>query len=378
MRVARDRCRMFEQALLALAIFLGISALPMRAALADGMHVVWEAFILPVAIDGKTYHLDALMLRPDDNQRHPLAMISHGSPRDEGDRPNMTPAGMRDQMMEFVRRGWVAVSVLRRGYGQSDGGWAEGYGNCKSPDYYDAGLNGGADIAASIRLLAQNPHVDGSKVIAVGVSAGAFATVALTADPPPELVAAISFAAGRGSQQADTVCGPDQLVYAFAQYGKKSRIPMLWVYSENDHFFSPKLARQFYDAFTAAGGHAQLVAAPAFGDDGHHLFSGQGATIWTPMVDRFLAEQKLTLLPQPAVLASPNVAAPARLSDHGREDFVRYLLLPPHKAFAIEGAHYGFVSGQIDDGAAKAGAIDHCKAPDGKCTVVFVNDTAVR
>ena len=42
-------------------------------------------------------------------------------------------------------------------------------------------------------------------MIAVGPSAGGFASVALTADPPPGLAAVISFAGGRGSRADDDV-----------------------------------------------------------------------------------------------------------------------------------------------------------------------------
>ncbi|WP_244063356.1 S9 family peptidase [Bradyrhizobium sp. Ce-3] len=72
--------------------------------------------------------LDAIVLRPDDGQPHPLVLLNHGSPRSASDRPSMSPYGMWAQATEFARRGWVAVAVLRRGYGASQGGWAEAYG----------------------------------------------------------------------------------------------------------------------------------------------------------------------------------------------------------------------------------------------------------
>jgi hypothetical protein len=69
-------------------------------------------------------------------------------------------------------------------------------------------------------------------------------SVALTAQAPSGLVAAISFAGGRGSRDDDDVCNPDGLVQAFATFGKTSRVPMLWVYATNDLFFGPDLARR--------------------------------------------------------------------------------------------------------------------------------------
>lgn len=217
---------------------------------------------IPMAAAGSD-GLEAVVVQPRGAGRHPLAILSHGSPRDAADRPGMTARGMIPQLVEFARRGFVAVSVLRRGYGSSQGGWAESFGPCADADYVEAGRAGAADIRAAITALTRRPDVDASKIVAVGVSAGGFATVALTADPPPGLVAAISFAGGRGSRGPDQVCDEDALVDAFSTYGKQSRVPMLWVYAQNDHFFGPALARRLLDAFQGAGGRASFVAADA-------------------------------------------------------------------------------------------------------------------
>ena len=93
----------------------------------------------------------------------------------------------------------------------------------------------------------------GGRPEAVGVSAGGFATVALTADRDPALSPVSVFAGGRGSSKPDEVCNPDQLVRAFFDFGKKSRIPMLWVYSDNDHFFGRRSRRNFSSFYHGAG-----------------------------------------------------------------------------------------------------------------------------
>src|ERR1700721_1644233 len=75
-----------------------------------------------------------------------------------------------------------------------------------------------ADIPGS-RLMASQAYVSEDRWISVGVSAGALATVALTAAAPRDLAAAIAFAPGRGSSGPDAVGGEKQLVAALAQYG---------------------------------------------------------------------------------------------------------------------------------------------------------------
>ncbi|WP_052833245.1 CocE/NonD family hydrolase [Bradyrhizobium sp. LTSP885] len=242
-----------------------------------------------------TARLDAIVLRPDDGQPHPLGLLNHGSPRSASDRPSMSPYGMRAQATEFARRGWVAVAFLRRGYGASQGGWAETYGPCAHPDYAKAGRAGASDIAAAAQFMLSQPYVSKGKWISVGRSAGAFATVALASTMPSGLAAVIVFAPGRGSSGPDTVCGEDELVDAFAQYGKSERVPLLWVSADNDHFFGPQLVTRLSGAFAKAGGNLTLVKTPPFGSDGHMLFGADGVAIWAPIVDRFLKANNLVL-----------------------------------------------------------------------------------
>jgi dienelactone hydrolase len=319
--------------------------------------------------------LEALLVRPSEAGRHPLALINHGSPRSPNDRPNMTPWSLLPEAIEFARRGWAAAVVMRRGYGDSDGNWAEAFNGCTNPNYIAAGEAAAADLKTATEFLQQRPDIDAKRTIAVGVSAGGFATVALTADPPRGLVAAISFAGGRGSWRDNEVCRSDRLRDAFAAFGKRSRIPMLWVYAENDHFFRPELAEQFKGAFVAGGGNVDFIAAPAFGDDGHRLFSPAGIPIWSGYVDAFLQQHGLTLRAQPLPLPHPVLAVPAVLGPNGRAAFESYLQSPPHKAFALSPAGYfGWQSGVRTTEAAKASALQFCEQNGKNCSVAFVDD----
>src|SRR5690606_30830981 len=95
-------------------------------------------------------------------------------------------------------------------------------------------------------------------------------------------------AGGRGSMRPNAVCGEERLVEAMARYGRRSRVPELWIYSANDLFFGPPLARRMHQAFVAAGGRAEFVQAPATGLDGHGYFS-RAMDDWAPRVEAFLA-----------------------------------------------------------------------------------------
>lgn len=337
-----------------------------------------EELRIPLPGDGAG-SLEALLLRPGEPRRYPLALLNHGSPRAAADRPAMTPLSMLPEAMEFARRGWAAAIVMRRGYGGSDGGWAESYGSCGNPRYLDAAMAAAADLKHAAAVLTQRPDVDGSRIISVGVSAGGFATVALTADPPAGLAAAINFAGGRGSLQADRVCRADRLIDAFRALGAHSRVPMLWVYAENDHFFGPQLAQALRQAFTSGGGNVEFVGAAPFGADGHSLFSQVGIPIWTGYVDAFLKRQNLMLRAAPLpVPPLPRLATPAVLGRNGGAAFERYKASPPHKAFAVApNGGFGWQSGMRTTDAARAAALKYCLAGAKGCGVVFIDDIAV-
>ena len=66
-----------------------------------------------------------------------------------------------------------------------------------------------------------------------------------------------------------------------------SRIPALFIYSENDLFFGPALAHRLHEAYLHGGGRAEFIAAPASGDDGHGYFIREVAD-WSPRVTAFL------------------------------------------------------------------------------------------
>jgi dienelactone hydrolase len=318
---------------------------------------------IPTESSGKK-GLEAIMVRPNEPGPHPLALLTHGTPREASERSGMTPWGLLPQAREFARRGWTTVVVMRRGYGDSGGSYEEDAHACSNrPDLYGSGKESARDLRESIAHLSKLPEIDPSRIIVVGISAGGFATVALTADPPPGLLAAISFAGGRGSKAPDLVCHPEDLIDAFHKFGQKSRIPMLWVYAENDHFFGPQLAQQLNLAFTEAGGQVAFVRADAFHRDGHTLFSLSGIPIWAPMVDDFLKRRGLTLrttllsLPTP-----PDVAPPAELKPNAQAEFRSFLTFPPNKAFAVSpDGHFGYSFGRRTQKESEKLALEHCE-----------------
>lgn len=364
--------------LIAVVLIASFSALGTALVRAEGLRT--ETIKIPIEVpdrSGEIALLEAMVMRPDDDLPHPLAMLNHGTPRLQSDLPSMTPHSLWGPARAFARRGWVAVVVMRRGYGESQGGWADDSGPCADPDYIGGADVGADDIAAAAKYMRTQPYVRKDKWIAVGASAGGLATIALSARTPAGLAAAIAFAPGRGSRSPDTLCREERLTQTFAYFGRTSRIPLLWISAENDLFFGPRVVKQWTDAFSQAGGHLTFVPVAAFGNDGHFLFGDKdGIPIWTPIVDRFLAADNLTLRDSPIDVELPNVAPPTNLNASGRDAFNGYLDDGPDKAFAVAAdGSYGWATGRRTIEEARRVALEYCKKhAAGPCAIANVNN----
>jgi dienelactone hydrolase len=325
--------------------------------------------------------LDSIEVYADLPGRHPLVVLTHGTSNDAEVRMHTTPWSQLEQALWFARRGFVAIVVVRSGYGRSGGLMDSQQGNCNSRrggSFEAAGAASADDLRAAIRYANSLPEVDGETVLSAGVSTGGFAQVALIADPPKGLKAAISFAGGRGSDGHEHDCDLSGVVGAFGAFGKGAHkhgdLPMLWIYAQNDHYFPPVMAQQFDAAYTRGGGTAQFVLAPPDGEDGHHLYSHVNA--WSDIVQSFLKAHDLLPLgdqvyPGPV---APNVPPPAGLPDHGVEAWTHFLLAAPFKAFASNGrGAWGFAQARFNQDLADAEALDRCKKEAGgnnSCSVV--------
>jgi dienelactone hydrolase len=350
-------------------ILLAVAGAAARATAAE---FYTEDLRIPMAEAGPQ-GLEAFLVRPAGTKRYPLALLSHGSPRSFDDRATMSAHKYYGIALEYARRGFAALIVMRRGYGTSPGGRVDSVGGCANAAYLPAAAVAVADLRAAIDAMARRTDVTTSGMIAAGHSAGGLATVALTAQAPPGLVAAISFAGGRGSRDDDDVCNEGGLVQAFAAFGKTSRVPMLWVYATNDLFFGPDLARRLYDGFRGNGGNVKFVAAAPYGDDGHYLYSVVGRPQWTPYVDAFLRERGLGH----DVLSLPDpLPPPSQLNEAARAEFARYLASTlPHKAFAVSPkGGYGWRSGRATSDDAQRDSLAACMKWSPTCALYAIDD----
>lgn len=242
---------------------------------------------VPVVKGGEQALIDVTVFRPAGPGPFPVVVLSHGAPRSPAERRTGGRQRLATQSESFVAMGFAVLVPTRRGYGDSEGGWAETFGSCANPDYHSAGLETARDLRAAAQAVRHEPWADATRIVLAGQSAGGFGSVAASSTSFEGLVGVINFAGGRGSLGPDNVCVESRLVDAMSRYGARARVPELWLYSSNDHFFGPELARRMHAAFVRAGGEAEFVEAPPVGLDGHGYFARR-VEDWSPRVEKFL------------------------------------------------------------------------------------------
>ncbi len=263
--------------------------------------MVTEDIMIPMESKGlfgnTKYRLATYVHKPDDfdsSRKYPVVIISHGTAPDPYTRTHVrfSYTGASEY---FLRKGFVAVVPMRRGYAGSDGGWiADSIGSCSNPDYSSSAREASRDIAAIISYVKSLPYADVQRILLVGTSAGGFTSLAAASLNIEGVIGAINFAGGQGglsrSEPYGHACNEQRLIETMGSFGK-AKVPTLWIYSENDVFFRPELARAMFEDFMRNGGTGRLVIAPPLG---HSLLSlREGRNLWASYGDEFLDELKV-------------------------------------------------------------------------------------
>jgi len=241
----------------------------------------------------------AYVVRPVGDGPFPLVIMNHGiaiNPKERGFFPLVE---FRDAAFWFARRGNIVVSPLRYGGPGLDvpergiyGPFFALVGSCDKPNFKGPGLAIATLNTWIIDYMTRQKLVAPNGVVVVGQSGGGWGAIALSSLNPPSVRAIITFAAGRGGRvdgKPNNNCAPDKLVAATGEFGRTSRILMLWIYTENDTYFGPEVSKPMHAAFTAAGGNAEYHLFPPFGNDGHFMIDSKDAVpLWAPLVSEFL------------------------------------------------------------------------------------------
>ena len=231
------------------------------------------------------------VLLPSGRAPYPLAVINHGTTESEELRAAYSEPNFEVASSWLLEHGFAVALPQRPGHGDTAGPYLETAHGCDNARYEDAGHATADSIDAVITHLAREPYVKKQPVLLVGHSAGAWGALAL-ASRRAGIAAVINFSGGRGGRAAGVAnrnCAPDRLTGAAASFGSTSRLPTLWLYSQNDSYFGSGLSRRMADAYRSAGGRADYRLLPAIADEGHYLiYSQEAVRHWGPIVEKFL------------------------------------------------------------------------------------------
>ena len=258
--------------------------------------MVEEVIKVPVEVVnvyGKTAQHDILVTLFYDDRTpapRPVLLLNHGRAPEAPARAALGRVKYTSNSKWFAGFGFLVAVPTRLGYGETGGEDVEDSGACNAKQYegvYEAAVRQTRSVLDTLR---QRPEVSKDRAIVVGQSFGGTTAVAVAAQNLAGVQGAINFAGGGGGNpktRAQDPCGSAQLKRLFANYGKSARTPMLWIYSENDMYFGPKLPREWFEAFQASGGAGEFAQFPPHTDDGHSLFT-RGPELWHPKVTEFL------------------------------------------------------------------------------------------
>ena len=250
-------------------------------ALAKQIALPNEIVFIPKSPVSNAVMLETTIYRPEGKGPFPLVIINHG--KAFGDARNQ----------ERYRPGWVARYFLERNYvvfvpmreGFSKSGGVYQHAGC---DVQKTGMMHAEDVKAAITYAHLQSYVDKSTTLLVGQSMGGLTTLAYGAGSvDPSVKGLINFA---GGIKRESCSGWERnLINAVASYAKHTKVPSIWLYGDNDSYFSSATYHAMFNGYKASQPNSTLIAYGVFQDDSHKLFTSQvGRPVWEPYVEKFL------------------------------------------------------------------------------------------
>ena len=244
--------------------------------------------------NGMAVELEVVIFKPFGSGPFPAVMFNHGSTGDGSDPSLFTITAFTEPVAKFFTdRGWMVAFPQRRGRGrgQSDGLYDEGFNANRS--FYscerDVTLAGAeralADMDAAVDWLRNRPDVDTTRMLNAGASRGGILSLVQLARRAEVYLGAVNFVGGWLGEG----CG-DYLEVNRTLFIEGAVFPddTLWLYANNDSFYSVAHSQANFDAFTKAGGLGTFnVYTRAAELNGHFLTNDP--PLWGAEVEAYLA-----------------------------------------------------------------------------------------
>jgi dienelactone hydrolase len=237
--------------------------------------------------------LETVIFKPKGTGPFPLTVINHGSTGD-GKNPQIAKFTFVDTAIaQFLTdRGYIVAFPQRRGRGKSDGLYDEGFRDNRANGYScstERSLEGAdralIDLDEAIKALQKRDDVAAGPVLLGGVSRGGILSMAYAGQHPETISGVLNFVGGwmaEGCPNGATI--NDNLFGKAAKFQQNT----LWLYGENDPFYSTIHTKQRFKAFESAGGQGTYTVFDVPGGNGHGLSSAYH--LWAPLADDYLKQ----------------------------------------------------------------------------------------
>lgn len=247
----------------------------------------------PFVENGVAVELEVVLYTPPGPPPFPTVMFNHGSTGDGSDPSLFTLTFTSESVARyFAERGWLTAFPQRRGRGASGGLYDEGFTANRSgySCVQSVALAGAdralADLDAAVDYLRSRADVDTTRMIAAGTSRGGILSLAHVARRPDVHRGAINFVGGWLGEGCGDFAAVNRTLF---QQGAGFPGPTLWLYAQNDSFYSLAHSQANFTAYTNAGGLGTFETyTRAAGLNGHFLHND--AALWGADVVDYLAQ----------------------------------------------------------------------------------------
>jgi dienelactone hydrolase len=231
-----------------------------------------QAWLVPSSDSATPAH--AVLFRPAGEGPFPLVVIAHASTQNVLHRAIMPQPEYRPLASFLVARGFAVLVPERSGHGATGGKYLEDQRGCDEADYAHSGRATAEQILSALSFMRSQTFIRRDGTVIIGHSAGGWGALALADADPAEVATIIAIAPGRGGHANDfpnQICAPHTLIAAAGEFGHGARIPVTWLVSANDSYYSPEVSKRLSDAFRSGGGKVAFRVLPPYKSEGHWM-----------------------------------------------------------------------------------------------------------
>lgn len=266
-----------------------------------GENIAWtngNTDMLPVQLyeNGAQIQLETVIFKPSGEGPFPLAVINHGSTGSGRDanafKNTWTNAWLADVLNEH---GYMVTFPQRRGRGNSTGLYDEGFEENREKGYtcevaislagFDRAID---DLEAVVRTLQSRDDVSDEPILVGGQSRGGALSIAFAGMHNNAIKGVINFVGGWSGELCESA---EEINHNIFKRGGRFEGKTIWLYGQQDVFYSIEHSRNNFNAFKEAGGLGEFYDYKVHGEkNGHGLIFTP--PLWQAQFEQYLSQIK--------------------------------------------------------------------------------------